>query len=80
MIELRLDKQKLRLQLAQDLEKIDVRIHKNILTLGIAHLMLKCHTTPNHLVLQEVRELPENFTEKFNDKIFSPRARHHFCV
>lgn len=70
LIELRLDKQKLRLQLAQDLEKIDARIHKNILTLGIAHLMLKCRTTPNHLVLQEVRELPENFTEKFNDKIF----------
>ncbi|MFP6109789.1 AAA domain-containing protein [Helicobacter pylori] len=43
---------------------------KNVLTLGIAHLMLKCRTTPNHLVLQEIRELPENFTEKFNDKIF----------
>ncbi|WP_238830986.1 hypothetical protein [Helicobacter pylori] len=43
---------------------------KNVLILGIAHLILKCHTTPNHLVLQEVRELPENFTEKFNDKIF----------
>ncbi|MGN8536738.1 AAA domain-containing protein [Helicobacter pylori] len=43
---------------------------KNVLTLGIAHLMLKCRTTPNHLVLQEVRKLPENFTEKFNDKIF----------
>ncbi len=43
---------------------------KNVLTLGIAHLMLKCRTTPNHLVLQEIGELPENFTEKFNDKIF----------
>ncbi|MCQ2774303.1 hypothetical protein [Helicobacter pylori] len=43
---------------------------KNVLTLGIAHLMLKCRTTPNHLVLQEIRELPENFTEIFNDKIF----------
>ncbi|MCQ2686654.1 hypothetical protein JT202_03340 [Helicobacter pylori] len=43
---------------------------KNVLTLGIAHLMLKCRTTPNHLVLQEVRKLPENFTEIFNDKIF----------
>lgn len=43
---------------------------KNVLTLGIAHLMLKCRTTPNHLVLQEIRKLPENFTEKFNDKIF----------
>ncbi|WP_162965507.1 hypothetical protein [Helicobacter pylori] len=32
--------------------------------------MLKCRTTPNYLVLQEVRKLPENFTEKFNDKIF----------
>ncbi len=38
--------------------------------MGIAHLMLKCRTTPNHLVLQEVRKLPENFTEIFNDKIF----------
>ncbi len=37
-----------------------------VLTLGIAHLMLKCHTTSDHLVLQEIRELPENF----NDKIF----------
>ncbi len=43
---------------------------KNVLILGIAHLMLKCRTTPNYLVLQEVRKLPENFTEKFNDKIF----------
>ncbi|MEJ8623962.1 AAA family ATPase [Helicobacter pylori] len=43
---------------------------KNVLILGIAHLMLKCRTTPNHLVLQEVRKLPENFTEIFNDKIF----------
>ncbi|WP_257535138.1 AAA domain-containing protein [Helicobacter pylori] len=43
---------------------------KNVLILGIAHLMLKCRTTPNYLVLQEIRELPENFTEKFNDKIF----------
>ncbi|WP_258219602.1 hypothetical protein [Helicobacter pylori] len=42
---------------------------KNVLTLGIAHLMLKCRTTPNHLVLQEIRELPEislkNSTTKF---------------
>ncbi|MFP6160765.1 hypothetical protein ACLGBN_04090 [Helicobacter pylori] len=43
---------------------------KNVLILGIAHLMLKYRTTPNYLVLQEVRKLPENFTEKFNDKIF----------
>ncbi|MGL2632868.1 hypothetical protein ACQJ6W_06995 [Helicobacter pylori] len=42
---------------------------KNVLTLGIAHLMLKCRTTPNYLVLQEIRELPEislkNSTTKF---------------
>ncbi|WQZ04556.1 hypothetical protein KVL85_04950 [Helicobacter pylori] len=31
LIELRLDKQKLRLQLAKDLEKIDARIHKNVI-------------------------------------------------
>ncbi len=43
---------------------------KNVLTLGVAHLMLKCRTTPVHLVLQEIRELPENFTEKLNNKIF----------
>ncbi|WP_229261802.1 coiled-coil domain-containing protein [Helicobacter pylori] len=43
---------------------------KNVLTLGVAHLMLKCRATPDHLVLQEIRELPKNFTEKLNNKIF----------
>ncbi len=38
--------------------------------MGVAHLMLKCRTTPDHLVLQEIRKLPENFTEKSNNKIF----------
>ncbi len=43
---------------------------EKVLTLGVAHLMLKCRATSNHLVLQEIRELPKNFTEKLNDKIF----------
>ncbi|MCQ2863778.1 hypothetical protein JT200_06810 [Helicobacter pylori] len=61
MIELRLDKQKLRLQLAQDLEKIDARIHKNADEMHQLKLAYKC----SFMVLKCIKEHLDEYEKKF---------------
>ncbi|MGL2462871.1 hypothetical protein ACOWNO_03160 [Helicobacter pylori] len=61
MIELRLDKQKLRLQLAQDLEKIDARTRKNA---DKMHL-LKLAYENSFMVLKCIKEHLDEYEKKF---------------
>ncbi|RVY23609.1 hypothetical protein ECC07_07335 [Helicobacter pylori] len=61
LIELRLDKQKLRLQLAQDLEKIDARIRKNA---DKMHL-LKLAYENSFMVLKCIKEHLDEYEKKF---------------
>ncbi|WRD13455.1 hypothetical protein E5K69_03505 [Helicobacter pylori] len=61
MIELRLDKQKLRLQLAQDLEKIDARIRKNADKMH----QLKLAYENSFMVLKCIKEHLDEYEKKF---------------
>ncbi|WRD09255.1 hypothetical protein E5K83_02550 [Helicobacter pylori] len=77
LIELRLDKQKLRLQLAQDLEKIDARIRKNADKMHQLKLAYKCSFRVLKCIKEHLDEYEKKFPYDNAQRIVTLRQQYH---